>query len=785
MKSLVICLLAAGMLSASAAGQENNTYVSKSGIKMIRIPHGKFRMGNDLPTDPRTLKQPKMLTDGDYDEKPVHDVTITYDFHMSETEITVAQFQRFRMDYQDVGRYSPYATGVSWQDAVAFCEWLSKSEHKNYRLPTEAEWEYASRAGTTGLFSSGDEPLTDDSPNGWGLKNMESGPPEWVRDWYGPYPLDAQVDPVGPASGWARVVRGGAIMADYAKDIAGLAPYYRRPANRASIVPEYQGLHPIGFRIVEAPLPASPATAVVSPFPNQFVKQHGIPVKSGPNPHKPWFRQRPLLTIPPEHLPQEALVAAGLDPGLFGHNHSPGATVCPNGDILWIAFSSAMGESEYTPNTTFVVSRRRFGSDQWELPEVFYDFADVNDQSVLLWTENNTIRLFTGGVGLTGVPFRWQSSEDNGASWTPVRFPLIEGPTGGYSTQPITSAFRDPDGTMYVASDAVGGESLLWATKNSGETWFDTGGRTAGRHTAFVRLKDGSILAMGGKNTNIEGFMPKTVSHNNGKTWEPPTKTQFAALASNQRPTILRLASGRLFFASDFQSREGRQPEGIKEHGSFVALSSDEGKTWRVKKLTTALPHEAHILEKGRRADHGGFGTLGYTVATQGPNGLIHLITSMNFPSQEFEMNESWILSDAEPTTPSATSPGKEIRGEQRYPNGKLQASWTGKIDSNGNYELWGPEIWYSPNGTKQYEVNWAHGRKTGTETYWMDDEHKAWEWQRDAEGNGTWTQYWPNGKKKSESTWHDGRCTGQAQSWLPSGQIAHTYEFREGMLVH
>jgi antitoxin component YwqK of YwqJK toxin-antitoxin module len=66
-----------------------------------------------------------------------------------------------------------------------------------------------------------------------------------------------------------------------------------------------------------------------------------------------------------------------------------------------------------------------------------------------------------------------------------------------------------------------------------------------------------------------------------------------------------------------------------------------------------------------------------------------------------------------------------------------------------------------------------------------MDDEHKAWEWQRDAEGNGTWTQYWPNGKKKSESTWHDGRCTGQAQSWLPSGQIAHTYEFREGMLVH
>jgi hypothetical protein len=290
---------------------------------------------------------------------------------------------------------------------------------------------------------------------------------------------------------------------------------------------------------------------------------------------------------------------------------------------------------------------------------------------------------------------------------------------------------------------------------------------------------------MGGKNTNIDGFMPKTISHDGGKTWDQPTKTPFAALASNQRPTILRLASGRLFFASDFQSREGRQPEGIKEHGSFVALSSDEGKTWHVKNLITALPHEAHILEKGRHGDYGGFGTLGYTIATQGANGLIHLITSMNFPSQEFEMNESWILSDAEPKTPNATSPGKEIRGEQHFPDGKLQASWTGKIDSNGNYELWGPETWYAPSGAKQYEVNSQHGRKTGTETYWTSDGRKAWEWQRDPEGNGTWTQYWPNGKKKSESTWQGGRCAGQATSWLPSGEVARTYEFKDGMLVH
>jgi formylglycine-generating enzyme required for sulfatase activity len=780
MKLLVICLLA-GVLSAARG---DNGYVTKSGIRMVRIPNGKFQMGNDLRTDPRELKQPKMLTHGDYDEKPVHDVTIRHDFFMSETEITVKQFQRFRMDYQDVGKYSPYATGMSWEDATAFCEWLSKVEHKNYRLPTEAEWEYAARAGTRTLFTSGENPPDDESANAWGLKDMESGPSDWVRDWYGPYPLDAQVDPVGPVSGWAKVVRGGAIMAQYGRDIAGLAPYYRRTANRASVAPEFRGMHSIGFRIVEAPLPSTAPYAVEPPFPTEFVKQKGIPVKAAPNPRTPWFRQRPLLTIPPEHLPQEELEAAGLNPGLFGHNHSPAVTVCPNGDLLWVAFSSAMGESEYAPNTTFVVSRRRFGSEQWDLPEVFYDFADVNDQSALLWTENNTMRLFTGGVGLTGVPFRWQSSEDSGATWTPVRLPLIEGPTGGYSSQPITSAFRAPDGTMYVASDAVGGESLLWATKNHGETWIDTGGRTAGRHTAFVRLKDGSILAMGGKNTDIDGFMPKTVSHDGGKTWDPPTKTPFAALGSNQRPTILRLASGRLFFASDFQSRRGKQPEGIKEHGSFVALSSDEGKTWHVKKLTTALPHEAHILEKGGHGDYHGFGTLGYTVATQGANGLIHLITSMNFPSQEFEMNEAWILSDAEPQTPEAQSPGKETRSEQRYPNGKIQASWAGEINSNGYYELSGPETWYSQNGVKRYEVHWQNGKKTGMETYWASDGHKIWEWQWASEGNGTWTQYWPNGKKKSESSWRDGRCTGTATRWSPSGEMVETHQFADGRMV-
>ncbi|HWB83199.1 MAG TPA: SUMF1/EgtB/PvdO family nonheme iron enzyme [Bryobacteraceae bacterium] len=765
-----------------AAKEEGSSYVNSIGIRMVRIPAGKFRMGNDLPTDPKTLGQDNLFPHGDYDETPVHEVTISHDFYMSETEVTTLQFQEFRMDYQDAGRYPPYVSGVSWDEATAFCDWLSKKEKRPYRLPTEAEWEYAARAGTQTLFSSGNLPPRTGEANAWGLKNMHTDAMEWVRDWYGPYPDSPQTDPVGPISGFARVVRGGGILGPSAKYPGAWVAYYRRSANRASVAPEYHGVTPIGFRIVQAAVPSTRPLPVEQPLSEQFVKQTAVPVKEGPDAHKPWFRQRPLLPIPPEDVAKEAIVAAGFDPAINGHNHSSGVAVCPNGDVLWIAFSASSTSTEYLPNTVFTISRLRFGSDEWDPPGLFYDFADANDQSALLWNDNGTVRFFGGGVGLTGVPFRMQSTRDNGATWSPVQFPLLKGLVGGYSPQPITNAFRAPDGAMYVATDAVGGESLLWVSKDNGDTWSDTGGRTAGRHTTFVRLKDGSILGMGGKNTNIDGYMPKAISRDGGKTWTV-SKTPFPALGSNQRPTMIRLASGRLFFAADLQSRDGKQPKGITEHGAFVALSSDEGQTWKMKKIPGALPHEAHVLPKraGWARDYHGYATLGYTVAAQGPDGVIHLVTSMNHPSQEFAMNEAWILSDSDQPTPDTPAAGKTIRGEQRYPNGKVEATWTGKVEGNVGYRLNGVETWLYPDGAHEYQVTWEDGRKKGPETYWNQDGTKRWEWDHDGARGGTWTQYWPNGEKKHESHWKDNECVGTATSWSLSGQVIGQFEFHDG----
>jgi len=132
------------LLALAAAGQTADTerFTNSLGMEFVQIAPGSFAMGQ--------------AEGGDWDEVPVHDVTISNAFYMSVTEVTNSQFEAFDPGHQELRGKQGFSRGddeavvfVSWEEAAAFCAWLSEKEGKPYRLPTEAEWEYACRAETT------------------------------------------------------------------------------------------------------------------------------------------------------------------------------------------------------------------------------------------------------------------------------------------------------------------------------------------------------------------------------------------------------------------------------------------------------------------------------------------------------------------------------------------------------------------------------------------------------------------------------------------------------------
>ncbi len=222
----------------------------RTGIAFITIPVGEFDMGSN---------------DGDSDEKPVHRVRISKPFLLGKYPVTNREYERFLKDnpklkppeYWNQSRFNDPqqpVVGVSWEDAQAFCKWAG------CRLPTEAEWEYACRAGSKGRFCFGDDkskleeyawcyknsgaktqPVGQKKPNAWGLYDVHGNVWEWCQDWRGPYPKEPVTDPAGPARGEARVLRGGAWGNDYPRYLSCSCRYAVLPGGRLDVV---------GFRCV-------------------------------------------------------------------------------------------------------------------------------------------------------------------------------------------------------------------------------------------------------------------------------------------------------------------------------------------------------------------------------------------------------------------------------------------------------------------------------------------------------------------------------------------------------
>ena len=774
---MLALLLSSESLFAAAA-------TNSLGIELVPVLPGTFVLGE--------------TTNGDWDERPAHPVVISQPFRISTSEITLDQFRQFRPSHEC--SFAGKATGMGWHDAVAFCQWLSQREGKPYRLPTEAEWEYACRAGTTTLFWSGDVPPTNSvAPNPWGLRGTHDGVLEWCLDWYAPYGAGGQTNPVGAASGMVRVVRGDKPDGDERlKDEKGRrAEDYHRSANRAGLPPAFgvntnsatknsassQGCHNVGFRVVQGEFPNTQPASEFTPFVRQCVQAPVAEITQAPA--KPYFRKRHLLPIPPDNAPDEAIAVAGFPPSFRKHNHSPAFEVCPNGDLLLIIYTSYF---EYEPGVSLMAARLRFGEDEWDLPEPMFDTPDVNDHATLLWTDwsrSGRMWFFWGWPKLAAgaFPFQWMTSDDSGATWSEVHFPQFTGAIGPHDRQPINSAFRSDDGTLFVPSDAEKNTSVLWATRDDGATWFDTVGRSAGRHTAYALLRDNGILGMGGKNTDIEGYMPKAISRDCGRTWQV-SQTPFPALGVNQRPSLLRLRSGRLFFAGDFQKRGNIAPKEVAQRGSYVALSDDDGESWRIKQLPGTQPHERADL--GTQPD-----TLGYSAARQAPGGMIHLITTMNTPCLHFEFNESWLLSaepdavgDAELMRSTAAKVSQTQTFTEKFADGSTRSRWQAGVADDGRFLRHGKTEWFYASGQTQYQAQFALGRPTGAETFWHPDGTMAWRWEHRSDGRAVWTQFWETGAKKSESTWRGPLADGPARTWDRTGKLLSTATFTAGQLM-
>ena len=249
--TLVIILFSSGV-SDHAIGQQTSDQMSvieENGIVLVLIPPGNFMMG---ARDDEQMRGS--------DERPRHSVTITKPFYLGKYEITQAQYEAVMGE--NPSRFKGLdlpVENVTWFEAAEFCMRLSDNTGHSYRLPTEAEWEYACRAGTTSNFYWGSEMdgsyawhvinssgrthrVGQKLPNPWGLFDICGNAEEWCGDWHSSdYGGDEHLsDPTGPSDGQWRVRRGGC----WEHPVGCI-----RSANRYFYYPDRRSSQ-IGFRVV-------------------------------------------------------------------------------------------------------------------------------------------------------------------------------------------------------------------------------------------------------------------------------------------------------------------------------------------------------------------------------------------------------------------------------------------------------------------------------------------------------------------------------------------------------
>jgi len=666
--ALFITTVSSAADTAAGPGEIANSI----GMKLVRIAPGSFTMGQDGPAADYNVKaHAAKFDDADWDERPAHRVTISAAFFIGVTEVTQAQYRQFQPKHAGGrGADDDAVMGVSWDDAMKFCAWLSAKEKRTYRLPTEAEWEYACRAGTTTIFNTGNRlpdgfhswfadiglrdrffpdgklppefragkgslRVAQTAANAWGLFDMHGNGAEWCADWYGPYEAGEQTDPLGRSDGDFRVIRGGS---------HSVQTRLLRSANRSAWLPQTAN-EKTGFRVVLGELPRGPMLPPIVPLNARDVSQSVAKIEPLPA-DVPFFAgPKPFVKIPPN----------SFGPLFSGHNHSPAIAECPNGDLLAVWYSCV---DEAGTELNNLASRLRRGTGEWEPASLFWDGADVNDHAPKLWWDGDrTLFHFARGPSENII----RTSTDNGSTWTKARAVL---PLGEWGNAPI----RTREGVMVITHDAT--TASLNLSRDGGATWTfspiakkedarrdGSPSRHAGIHAPIVQLADGRLMTIGRLNSEAEqakfgGRTPASFSSDWGATWTHEA-TEFPAISSVQRAVLMRLREGPLLLCSFTDQRANwKQRQGIPfkaadgseftGYGLFAAVSFDEGKSWPVRKLITpggpgrSLPSidRSEFILSDTMAESGG-----YLAATQTRDGNVQLISSKN----HYVFNLAWL----------------------------------------------------------------------------------------------------------------------------------------------
>ena len=578
--TLIAALLVSGLFALGSLGRaETFQLPGNVPLEMKWLPAGTFWMGayvDELDSRP--------------EEFPQHRVTLSHGFWLGQYEVTKAQWQAVMgttpwkgQEFVDEAPNTP-AVYISWNDAQAFIAKLNQlnlAGGRTFRLPSEAEWEYACRAGTRARFYWGDDftyndvdqyawsrttvlltpqkaarPVGTKKPNAWGLFDMSGNVKEWCQDWLGPYAAEPVTDPTGPATGDKRARRGGNWQTP-----AGEC----RSARRSRMEPE-NSVPDCGFRLAAS---AAPVTVAV-PGPEQT----------------------------------DVFVA-----GQEGVNtyRIPTLLVAPDGSLL--VFCEARKEAIHDASPTDMVLRRSADSGRtWQPTQLIVrgegKEAIMNPCPVLDRT-NHTIILFCINVNKYGE-FHNQplllTSADNGHTWSkPVDIAaritnlddtFVPGP--GVGIQMSNGRLVVP-GYSGVFRDVTkhGMFSRVIYSDDHGQTW------TLGQPVAecsdesqVVELADGRLML------NMRGDMGKGCrgvawSSDGGQSWSPVfwdrQLPECPCQASIVRYSLAKdEGQDRLLFANP--DNIGHTFGVIERTKMTVRLSNDDGKTWPVARLLHAGP---------------------------------------------------------------------------------------------------------------------------------------------------------------------------------------------------